>query len=51
MKDMRFGMNLDNPFSKFDPSKMGNVNCKISADRALSIENGKSATKPIKNKG
>ena len=41
MKDMRFGMSLDNPFSKFDPSKMGNVNCKISADRALSIENGK----------
>ena len=41
MKDMRFGMSLDNPFSKFDPSKMRNVNCKISADRALSIENGK----------
>ena len=51
MTDMRFGLNVNNPFSKFDSSKMGNVNCKISADRALSIENGKSATKPIKNKG
>ena len=41
MKDMRFGTNVNNPFSKFDPLQMGNVNCKISADRALTIENGK----------
>ena len=41
MKDMRFGLNVNNPFSKFDPYKMRNVNCKISADRALLIENGK----------
>ena len=41
MRDMRFGTNVNNPFSKFDPLQMGNVNCKISADRALSIENGK----------
>ena len=51
MKDMRFGMSLDNPFSKFDPSKMGNVNCEISADRALSIENGKIGYEADKNKG
>ena len=51
MKDMRFGMSLDNPFSKFDPSKMGNVNCKISADRALLIENGKIGYEADKNKG
>ena len=38
---MRFGSNVNNPFSNFDPYKMRNVNCKITADRALSIEDGK----------
>ena len=30
---------------------MANVNCKISADRALSIENGKIGYEADKNKG